>query len=173
MSKIGVDYEHSLFFMNPNCLLLQEGLKRVNSDESVMEMAKLGVKFRAVAIYILKVGDDVELEGKLTKRVPKLSVKRPSRSKLEYKKQSNSSGPLPCEESDSILSQDPISLSTFIPTPTIQCPPPNPTQALKDQIGERYAIYLPMVITLFSFLLFANLFSNFIDAILDYIPDWV
>jgi MULE transposase-like protein/MuDR family transposase len=136
VSKIGVDYEHSLFFMNPNCLQLQEGLKRVNSDESVMEMAKLGVKFRVVSIYILKVGDDVELEGKLTCRVPKLSVKRPSRSKLGYKKQSNSSGPLPCEESDSIISQDPIPLSTFIPTLNIQCPPPNPTQALKGQVGD-------------------------------------
>ena len=37
-------------------------LKRVNNDESVMEMARLGVKFRTVAVYILKVGDDVELE---------------------------------------------------------------------------------------------------------------
>ena len=47
------------------------GLKRVNSDESVMEMARLGVKFRAVAVYILKVGDDVELERDLTTRVAK------------------------------------------------------------------------------------------------------
>ena len=63
VSKVGVDYEHSLFIMNPSCIQFQEGLKRVNSNESVMKMAKLGVKFRAIAVYILKVGDDVELDN--------------------------------------------------------------------------------------------------------------
>ena len=57
--------------MNPTCMQFEMGLKRVNSDESVMEMARLGVKFRAVVVYILKVGDDVELERDLTTRVAK------------------------------------------------------------------------------------------------------
>ena len=86
VSKVGVDYEHSLFIMNPSCIQFQEGLKRVNSNESVMKMAKLGVKFRAIAVYILKVGDDVELERYLTTWVPKLSIKRSSKSKVEYKR---------------------------------------------------------------------------------------
>ena len=94
VSKVGVDYEHSLFFMNPACMQFEVGLKRVNGDESVMKMARLGVKFRAVAVYILKVGNDAELESGLTTRVPKLSFKRAGKSNMEYKKQIEECGPL-------------------------------------------------------------------------------
>ena len=52
MSKVGVEYEHSLFFMNPACMQFEVGLKSVNSDESVMKMTRLGVKFMIVAVYI-------------------------------------------------------------------------------------------------------------------------
>ena len=79
--------------MNPTCMQFEMGLKRVNSDESVMEMARLGVKFRAVVVYILKVGDDAELENDLTTRVPKLSFKRAGKSNVKYKKQIEACGP--------------------------------------------------------------------------------
>ena len=52
VSKVGVEYEHSLFFMNPACMQFEVGLKSVNSDESVMKMTRLGVKFMIVAVYI-------------------------------------------------------------------------------------------------------------------------
>lgn len=84
--KVGVDHEHSLLSRNPAYMQFEVGLKRVNNDESVMEMARLGVKFRAVALYVPKVGDDVELDRDLTTRVPKFSFRRAGKRNVEYKK---------------------------------------------------------------------------------------
>ena len=55
-------------------------------------MVRIGVKFRAIAVYILKVGDNVALEKELTKRVPKLTFKWASKSKVDNKKQNQACG---------------------------------------------------------------------------------
>ena len=93
MNKVRVEYEHSLFFMNPTCMRFEVALKRVNNDKSVMEMARLGVKFRVVAVHILMVGDDIDLEKDLTTRVPKLTFKRAPKSTVDIKKQFDACGP--------------------------------------------------------------------------------
>ncbi|XP_057528637.1 uncharacterized protein LOC130807447 [Amaranthus tricolor] len=110
--------------MNPACMQFEVDFKRVNSDESVMKMTRLGVKFRAVAVYILKVDDDAELESDLTTRVSKLSFKRAGKSNVKYKKQIEACGP---QNSclDSFNTQNPKPLSTFIPNPRLHSPPLN------------------------------------------------
>ena len=73
--------------MNPAYMQFEVGLQRVSSDKSVMKMARLGIRFRAVPMHILKLGDDAELERDLTTRVTKLIFKGAGKSTVEYKKQ--------------------------------------------------------------------------------------
>ena len=88
-------------------------------------MARLSVQFRAVVVYILKVGDDAKLENDLTTRVPKLSFTKAGKSNIKYKEQIEACGPQNnCPDSFNI--QNPKPLSTFIPNPRLHSPPLNP-----------------------------------------------
>ena len=97
------------------------GFKRINSDESVMKMVKLRVKVKVVAVYIVKVGDDVNLEKELTKKVLKLTFKRTPKSNVDNKKRFEACGPQ--NSLDSLNDHKPLPLFTFIPNPRLYSEP--------------------------------------------------
>jgi hypothetical protein len=61
VTNVGIEYNHTLYYSLHNSSTFEEGLRRVNSDASVMEMATIGTKMRVVELYVVNELDDLQL----------------------------------------------------------------------------------------------------------------
>ena len=67
VTTLGVNYEHQLYYLLHNSNIFEGGLRRVNSDELVMEMAEIVAKMKIVKVFVVRDADDDELCIKINK----------------------------------------------------------------------------------------------------------
>ena len=63
-NSLGIKF---IYYLLPNCMTFGEGLRKITDDKCVMEMAKIGTKYRAMDLYIVKVGEETDVIKELYK----------------------------------------------------------------------------------------------------------
>jgi hypothetical protein len=104
-NKVKIQYDHILYYMLPDKFSFDDGLVRIADDATVLEMAQIGYKHRAIEVYVVRMEDTEQLQwelregGKLiapadcNRRGKKLTPRKASKVPLDTLLQVETCGP--------------------------------------------------------------------------------